>query len=238
MALTPLPALADCVVLLHGLGRTTASLMGIEKGLQRAGFATANIPYPSGKYDIQPLAKYAVEQGLTECGADVPVHFVTHSMGGILLRSYLQDHTIENMGRAVMLAPPNHGSELVDKFRNIDAFESLNGKASLDLGTGTDNLPQQLMPVSAEIGVIAGNYSYNPVFSTILPGPDDGMVTVESTKLAEMQDHIVLPVTHTFLMNNPLVIAQVISFLNTGSFDHSMTMAEMVAQIWDQPVTD
>jgi len=213
----------EYVILLHGLARTHRALWILSKTLETAGYVTINYNYPSTLYNIEQLAQDSIPNALKQVPAEAKVHFVTHSLGGILVRQYLRDHTIENLGRVVMLGPPNQGSEVADTLRELPGFSVLNGVAGGQLGTDEESVPLQLGPANFEVGIIAGTRTVNPILSTMLPDPDDGKVSVENTKLEGMTDHIVLPVTHTFMMNNPEVIKQVNYFLKYGGFYRQTT---------------
>lgn len=212
----------DCVVVLHGLARTAGAMKPLVKPLEKAGFEVVNVDYPSRDHNIETLAPMAVKTlGFDQCSESAgKVHFVTHSLGGILVRYYSEHHTIDKLGHVVMIAPPNQGSEVVDHLRNVPGFETFNGPAGLQLGTDENSIPSQLGPVSFSLGVIAGTDTINPILSQYLPNPDDGKVSLQSTKVDGMNDFIVFAHTHTFIMRSKQVIAQVIHFLQHGRFDH------------------
>lgn len=196
--------------------------------LRRAGYAVVNPSYPSTKEDVATLAEATVGPAVAEARAarpDARVHFVTHSMGSILLRAWFADREPAGFGRAVLLAPPSKGSEIVDALARLGLAETVLGPAGASLGTGLEAAPQVLPGLPIRHGVIAGSRSVNPAMSVFLPGDDDGKVTVERTKLETAADHITLPVSHPFLMNEPMTIWQTARFLRRGDFDHSARLS-------------
>lgn len=213
---------ADCVVLLHGLARTAMSMNPMQRALAEEGFETANIDYPSRDYSIEQLAGIAIPEGLEACRAKDGIdriHFVTHSLGGILLRQHLSKESIADLGRVVMLGPPNQGSAAVDELRDMPGFEWLNGPAGLQLGKGAESVPLKLGPATFELGVIAGNRTIDPITSSVLENPDDGRVSVADTRLDGMADFVEVDHSHAFMMRMGEPIRLTIRFLKNGTFE-------------------
>ena len=212
------------VILLHGLCRTHRSMAKIQRALTQAGYTVWNVDYPSRTAPIQTLADDAIGPAIANCRQDgaTRIDFVTHSMGGILVRSYLARHSVPDLGRVVMLAPPNEGSEVVDKLGGLFLFKWINGPAGDELGTDKNSVPNRLGPARFPVGIIAGDRSFNWINSLFLiPGPDDGKVSVQRAKLAGMSDFLVLHTSHIFIKYNNEAIRQTIQFLRTGEFDKS-----------------
>jgi triacylglycerol lipase len=214
------PIEQECVILLHGLGRTRFSMNKIAHHLKDAGYRVVNQGYPSTNADIETLARVNIGKALAdpECKSAEKIHFVTHSLGGILVRQYIQNHTIPNIGRIVMLAPPNKGSEVADALKNNFFYKWIMGQAGQQLGTDVKSIPNTLKPVDMDLGIITGNKNGSPWFSSLIPGDDDGKVSVESAKLKGMDDFLVVACGHTFIMRDPDVIDQIAFYLQHGRF--------------------
>jgi alpha-beta hydrolase superfamily lysophospholipase len=206
------------VLLLHGMARSARSMALLALDLRRAGYRVDNLDYPTGPFDIDELAERYITPAVSNAAPAAPVHVVTHSLGGILIRAYLQRHRLPSGSRIVMLAPPNHGSEVADFVRDWWPYRRWMGRVGQQLGTGPDAIVHRLRAVDAEVGVIAANRSIQPWFSALLPGADDGAVSVDSTRLAEMRDFIEVETSHSLIMFKRQVRLQVRHFLAHGRF--------------------
>lgn len=229
----PVPAKADCVVLMHGLSRSDNSMWLIAETLEYHGYRVVNYNYPSTDEPVEKLVRH-VGFAVNQCGFQT-THFVTHSLGGILVRAWLTEHRPPLMGRVVMLAPPNRGTEVVDNLAGnelmLDIMTFLHGPAVVQLGTDAESVPSQLPPPDYELGIVAGNRAISPLGPILIEGENDGTVSVESTKIEGMRDHIVVPATHAMIMMNPIAIAEVLEFLRYGSFDHGITLISAMRKI-------
>ncbi len=209
-----------CVVLVHGLVRTASSMDKMAEALTEAGYNVANVDYPSRKHLIGALSDAAIPAGVDACrkSGSHRIHMVTHSLGGILVRDYLDRHAIDELQRVIMLAPPNHGSAVVDHLKDVPGVTFLNGPTFEQLGTDAKSIPLQLGPPVVDTAVIAGSRSINLYLSTFLANPDDGKVSVASARLEGMCAMLVLGVSHPFIMKDEEAIAQTINYLENGRF--------------------
>lgn len=210
----------DRVILIHGLGRTPLSMKWLQWTLERAGYQVDNLRYPSRRFDVQRLADQYLDKAVAsqnQAGSG-RIHFVTHSLGGIVLRQYLATHVVTNLGRVVMLAPPNHGSELADHLKQRALGRWILGPAGCQLGTSASDLPGRLGPAYFQLGVIAADGPVHPWFWHVFHGPNDGKVSVQSAKLDGTTDFLVVHGSHTWIICRRDTSRQVLAFLEHGHF--------------------
>lgn len=209
----------ETVIVAHGLGRTTASMAILAGRLEDAGYHVVRFGYPSTEATLDDLVAL-LEETVESCCADAPetVHFVAHSMGGVVAWSWIARHSPGHEGRVVLLSPPSRGSEIIDALEETPLLESALGPAGSRLGTDSTDIPASLPPVDFTLGVITGDRSLDPIGSWLIPGPDDGKVAVDRARVEGAADFLVLPATHTFIMNREDVAEQAIRFLRNGQF--------------------
>jgi len=210
----------DRVLLLHGIARTPASLSRLDRILTAAGFQTLNLRYPSRKQSLGDL----VEHVHREAGAFLAqpggrAHVVAHSMGGLLARAYIARHRPPGLGHAVLLAPPNGGSEIADLLCRTWAYRRFFGPAGQQLGTVPDvPLRRLLGTVDYPLGVIAGDRTVDPLGWLLLPRPNDGKVAVARTGVDGMAGHVTVHASHAMMMRNAGVLRHTLHFLQHGRF--------------------
>jgi pimeloyl-ACP methyl ester carboxylesterase len=212
----------DGVVLLHGIARSSSSLAKIERALQHAGFKTLNLDYPSRAHTLEDLAEIIHDPiGRFLATGTGALHFVTHSMGGLLARAYITRHRPPRLGRVVMLGTPNEGCEIADLLGRFAFYRRFFGPAGGQLGTHRDaHLQAVLGMVDYPVGIIAGDRTLYPVSWLLIPGPNDGRVSVSRSAVAGMAGHVTIHATHSFMMRNAEVIRQSLAFLQEGRFQH------------------
>ncbi len=216
----PFSGSGDYVILLHGLSRTRFSMHKIEKALEKENYQVVNFGYPSTRHAIDSLANLLKIKLENVClDSSKQIHFITHSMGGIVLRQFLSENSIARLGRVVMLSPPNQGSEMADFYRDFFLFKWIMGPAGQELGTDSLSIPNRLGKVNFEVGIIMGTKALNPVYSKIIPGRDDGIVAIERARVEGMADFIEVPSNHTFIVWNKKAIEQGLFFLKNGRFE-------------------
>jgi pimeloyl-ACP methyl ester carboxylesterase len=207
--------LGETVVLLHGLGGTKLKMMPMERALRAAGYDTFALTYPSRRDTIAGLSAFVGERIAHVWGGAGRVHFVTHSMGGLVAARLLLSAPEGRIGRVVMLAPPLGGSEVADRLSRLPPYRWIMGPAAMELTTST----RRLEPPAYELGVIAGTAGWAyPLGTLVLPKPHDGRVAVSRTRIPGLADHVTVPAAHSFIMARPDVQHHTVQFLRTGHF--------------------
>lgn len=208
----------DYVVILHGIARSSKHMESLETYLIRQGYDVINLDYPSTEHTLESLTELIYKDISKKLRADKPVHFVGYSMGGLLVRAIIHRHRPQNLGRVVQLAPPNKGSEVADFLKDNWLYKTVYGPAGQELITDQQKIKNLLGEVDYELGIIAGNSTIDPVSSAIIPGDDDGKVSIKSTRIKGMKDHIIVSASHTFFPGNKIVQRQTVHFLKSGVF--------------------
>lgn len=204
------------VLLVHGMGRSTFLFRGMEASLRKAGYEAVAISYPSLTKDIAGHADQmeALLSGLEHTDR---VSFVTHSLGGLVVREVLNRDAAWRdeiaLGRVVMLAPPNQGSELAAALQPLPPYAWIGGPSAVEIAEGP---PFAALPKGVEVAVIAGGTSDGRGFNPLLSGNNDGIVTVAETELAGARDSLVVDALHTVIAASPETIAATLKFLDSG----------------------
>ena len=217
---------AQCVVLLHGLGRTTFSMNALARDFRAAGFIVVNQAYPSRTRSLPELSNFVAIaiRKCTKLGPNTAINFVTHSMGAIVLRQYFANAARPSViggavfGRAVLLGPPNGGSEIADAWGNRWWYRLLLGPAGAALSTAENAAPKLLPSLPFAFAVIAGNSAGNNWLLPQVAAPNDGKVSVASAELAGMQAIKLVAVSHTWLPSSRIVRSSALKFIETGAF--------------------
>lgn len=205
------------VMLLHGIWRTSKSMVFIARHLRKQGYAVLNLTYPSTKLPLEALVE-EIHAKIADFAEGATTHFVGHSMGGLLIRAYLTRYRPPTLGRVVMLGTPNHGSEVADFLKDWRLFRRVFGPAGQQHITNQAAIAPLFGPVDYPLGIIAGDRSLDVVCRRIIGKPNDGKVSIESTKLEGMADHCVVPVSHLMLTYRRRVNRLIAQFLKEGRF--------------------
>ncbi|MET0257709.1 MAG: alpha/beta fold hydrolase [Methylobacterium sp.] len=215
------------VVLLHGTARRASSMRRMEQAFRAAGYATLNLDYPARRAALGVIAALLAPEIAAFAVGVSRLHIVTHSMGGLVARALITRHRPKNLGHVVMLAPPNGGSEVADALHRLRAYRRFFGPSGAQLVTRRSaGLTRLLGTVDYPLGVIAADRSLYPLESwLLLPGPNDGRVTVERTKVPGMSGHLTLHTTHITMMWNRRVIREALNFVRAGCFSDPATIS-------------
>jgi pimeloyl-ACP methyl ester carboxylesterase len=231
------PMKGKAVIVLHGLFRSRSSMSSLCDFLaERGGYEVFNMTYSSTREDIGEHAR-ALAHIVDHLDGIEELSLVGHSMGNIVIRHYLGDlkrqEAEKDQGpedtepaspkrpafhRFVMLAPPNHEAQVATTFGNNFLYQTISGQAGQQLGRQWSEFEPMLATPDFEFAIIAGGKNNDKGYNPWLAGDNDGTISVESSKLAGARDFIVLPVLHTFIMNDSKAQEMTLEFLQKGFF--------------------
>lgn len=213
-----LPGSPACVFVLHGLARPSATET-LAAALRRTGFDARSVIYRSTSDSFEGMVERLAQAVSARSSSCRQLDFVGYSLGALVIRAYLGESPPAQLGRVVMIAPPNQGSELADHLGAIWLFRRAAGAVAAQLGTAADSLPRRLPAPRYPLGIIAGDRASNPLGWLLIAGPHDGTVSVASTRLDGMSDFLLVHRTHHFIVRTPEVAAQTAAFLRNGRFN-------------------
>ncbi len=220
------PMAGRSVIVLHGLFRTPSAMDSLCQYLhQEGGYSVFNVSYPTTRASVAVHA-WSLSSIIKHLDGIEEINFVGHSLGNLVVRHYLSDHTDPTQGlrpdarinRFVMLGPPNQGAEIAEAFRGVKLFHAVAGTSGTELASQWDELEANLAIPDCEFGILAGGRSNSKGFNPFLSGDDDLVVGVDATRLPGARDFCVLPVMHSFMMNDPTVQEYTLRFLKHGYF--------------------
>lgn len=208
------------VIMLHGIVRSSKSMSRMQKSLGEAGFVPVPFDYPSTQANLDKCSEF-LDSVIRSLDGVKEISFVTHSMGGLVVRNWLKEHKDKRVRRLVMIGTPNKGAEMADKLRDWKIYKLILGPAGQQLFSGDGSDASKLPIPKFEFAVIAGARGTAEGYNPLIPGDDDGTVAVKSAFLEGATDSELFPVLHSFLPVNPDVVKSTARFLKTGSLRES-----------------
>ncbi len=206
------------VVLLHGIASAPLSMSYLKRTLEKEGYRTLNLGYHSTRHPVEDAAA-RLRAKISTAVSGGEVHFVAHSLGNIVVRMMMAE-TMPDLGRVVMIAPPNNGSELSERLKNLDLYRWIFGPAGQQLSADNADFFSSLPVPQCSFGIIAGGRGNDRGFNPLLKGDNDGTISVETTRLEGASDFVMIHGLHTMMLFSRETARQVLSFLVSGSFVH------------------
>lgn len=214
------PLSGEVTLLIHGILRHSRSLGKVQTALEKAGLQPEPFDYPSTKAPLDSAVDYLAST-LENLGPEVTrINIVVHSMGGLLVRTYLKQYGEKadpRIHRLVMMGTPNHGAQMATILRDLGAFKMIFGPAGQQLVDAEDGFISELPTPPFEFAVIAGSRGNSKGWNPLIPGDDDGTVTVESTRLPGAKDFRTFVTSHALMLFRRDVADAAVRFIQTGS---------------------